>query len=253
MHKTIRTSLERLTVAQRRRTAPSLCFDAIPDGKPLRTFPGIALVIAGLCVSVQGCVSANPVAYSGLSSSAELAPNPRDDSGRVPYSYSTAVDWGKYSGVIVDPVVIYRGADGQFGKMSASDKASIAGYMQARFTERLKSRFVLAGKPGPNTLRVRLTLTGAKANTPVLGTLSRFDIAGGVYNTVQTARDREGSLTGSVIYAVEIFDAQTDRLLKAFVTKQYPSPINIKASMQPLAAAQAGIDKGADALVAQLK
>ena len=43
-----------------------------------------------------------------------------------------------------------------------------------------KSRFVLAGKPGPNTLRVRLTLTGAKANTPVLGTLSRFDIAGGV-------------------------------------------------------------------------
>lgn len=212
-----------------------------------------SLALAGLCLVVQGCVSTDPIAYSGLSSAAELAPNPRDATGRVPYSYSTAVDWKQYSSVIVDPVVIYRGADGQFGKMPASDRAAIASYMQDRFTERLKSRFMLTGKPGPNTLRVRLTLTGAKANTPVLGTLSRFDIAGGVYNTVQTARDREGSLTGSVLYAVEIFDAGTNRLLKAFVAKQYPSPINIKASMQPLAAAQAGVDKGADALVAQLK
>ena len=158
-----------------------------------------SLTIAGLGMALQGCVSADPVAYSGLSSSAELAPNPRDATGRVPYAYSTAVDWRQYSSVIVDPVVVYRGADGQFGKMPASDRAAIASYMQARFTERLKSRFALADRPGPNTLRVRLTLTGAKANTPVLGTLSRFDIAGGVYNTVQTARDREGSLTGSVL------------------------------------------------------
>jgi hypothetical protein len=203
--------------------------------------------------ALQGCVSADPIAYSGLSSSAELAPNPRDTTGRVPYSYSTAVDWKQFSSVIVDPVVIYRGADGQFGKMPAGDRAAIASYMQDRFTERLKSRFTLTSQAGPNTLRVRLTLTGAKANTPVPGTLSRFDIAGGVYNTVPTARDREGSLTGSVLYAVEIFDAGTNRLLKASVTKQYPSPVNIKASMQPLAAAQAGVNKGADALVAQLK
>ena len=35
--------LEPFIVSQKRRTAPSLCFDAIPDGKPLHTFPGIAL------------------------------------------------------------------------------------------------------------------------------------------------------------------------------------------------------------------
>lgn len=60
-------------------------------------------------------------------------------------------------------------------------------------------------------------------------------------------------MTGSVIYTVEIFDAATSRLLSAFVTKQYPSPYNIGASVGSLAAAQAGIDKGADALMAQLK
>ena len=35
--------LERFSLLRNRRTAPSLCFFAIPDGKPLRTFPGIAL------------------------------------------------------------------------------------------------------------------------------------------------------------------------------------------------------------------
>jgi hypothetical protein len=112
---------------------------------------------------------------------------------------------------------------------------------------------MLTNARGPNTLRVRLTLTGAVANTPVLGTLSRFDMAGAVYNGVQTARDGEGTLTGSVIYAVEVFDAANSRLLSAFVTKQYPSPYNIKASVGSLAAAEAGIDKGSEALVAQLR
>lgn len=212
-----------------------------------------SVLLAGLCATAQGCVSASPVAYSGLSSSSQLAPNPRDDTGRVPYSFTTQVDWSKYRSIIIDPVVIYQGPDQQFEKMSATNKAAIASYMQTRFTERLKSRFALATKPAADTLRLRLTLTGAKENTPVLGTFSRFDVAGGVYNTVQTMRDREGSLTGSVIYAVEVFDARDNRLLKAFVSKQYPSPVNIKASMGALTAAQAGIDKGADALLTQLR
>ena len=90
---------------------------------------------------------------------------------------------------------------------------------------RLRSRFTLVNVRGPNTLRVRLTLTGAVANTPVLGTLSRFDLAGAVYNGVQAARDEEGMMTGSVIYGVEIFDAPSSRLLSAYVTKQYPQRV----------------------------
>src|ERR1700745_1259503 len=36
---------ERFTVSRKRRTALSPCFHAIPDGKPLHTFPGIALLV----------------------------------------------------------------------------------------------------------------------------------------------------------------------------------------------------------------
>lgn len=211
------------------------------------------LAALALCGALAGCASMTPVAYSDVASSSVLVPNTSDTSGHVPYRYATQVDWRAYNKVILEPVVIYRGADQQFGDMSEPDKASLARYMQAHFAEKLRNRFSLVSQRGPNTLRVRLTLTGAVANTPVLGTLSRFDLAGAVYNGVQAARDGEGTMTGSVVYAVEVFDAANSRLLNAFVGKQYPNAYDIKASVGALAAAETGIDKGAEALVAQLR
>ena len=205
-----------------------------------------------LCAIAAGCASVAPLPYSEMASSAYMAPDKTDASGRVPYRYSTEVDWRTYNKVVLEPVIVYRGKDHQFGDMSDHDKATLAAYMQSRFAERLRSRFSFVNAKGANTLRVRLTLTGAVANTPVLGTLSRFDLAGAVYNGVQAARDGEGMMTGSVIYGVEIFDASTSRLLSAYVTKQYPGAYDIKASVGALAAATAGIDKGADAFMAQL-
>lgn len=206
-----------------------------------------------LCAIVAGCATVSPVPYSEMASSSYMAADTSDASGRVPYRYSTEVDWHAFNKVILEPVVIYRGRDHQFGDMSDKDKTTLAAYMQTRFADKLRGRFALVTARGPNTLRVRLTLTGAVANTPVLGTLSRFDLAGAVYNGVQAARDGEGMMTGSVIYGVEIFDASTARLLSAYVTKQYPGAYDIKASVGSLAAATAGIDKGADAFIAQLR
>jgi hypothetical protein len=188
-----------------------------------RTAAGILLMLV-LCEIVSGCASVAPVAYSEVASSAYLAPNPSDSSGRVPYRYAAPVEWRLYDKVTLDPVVVYRGRDNQFGEMSERDKAALAAYMRTRFQETLSTRFTVTNSRAPNTLRVRLTLTGAVANTPVLGTLSRFDLAGAVYNGVQTARDGEGSMTGSVIYVVEVFDAPSGRLLSAFLSASNTRP-----------------------------
>lgn len=210
------------------------------------------LKLVVLCAALAGCASPSPVAYSGLASSAQLAPNPKDSTGRMPLRYWTPVNWRSYQSVILDPVVIYREPDNQFGDLPERDKATLAGYMQAKFTERLGTRFTLASSPASNTLRIRLTLTGAARNKPALSTVTRFDLAGGLYNGVQAVRGREGMFTGSVIYTVEIYDAGDDRLLGAFVTKQYPNAYNLKAGIGSLSAAEAGIRKGADVLMAQL-
>jgi hypothetical protein len=87
----------------------------------------------------------------------------------------------------------------------------------------------------------------------VLSTFSHLDLAGNLYNGVQAVRGREGMISGSVTYAVEIYDAPSNRLLSAFVTKQYPGAMNIVASFGSLAAAKTGIDKGADVLVDDLR
>jgi hypothetical protein len=211
------------------------------------------LSIAAVCAVLAGCASVEPVAYSGIASSSYLKPDPQDKSGRVPYRFSTQADWQQYRKLIIDTVVVYRGADNQFGDMSDADKAALASYMQTKFEEKLRTRFEPANAPGPNTLRLKLTLTGASTTTPFLGPFTRFDLSGGIYNVVQTARGKEGAFTGSVMYAVEIYDASTGRLLNAYVTKQYPNPYNIGASFGSLSASKTGIEKGADALVAQLR
>ncbi|MBR0932485.1 DUF3313 domain-containing protein [Bradyrhizobium jicamae] len=212
---------------------------------------GLGLLALGSLMA--GCASVAPVAYSDVASSSYMAPDPSDTTGRVPFRYNTQVDWRSYTRAILDPVVIYRGRDHQFGDMSDSDKAELAAHMQTSFRTKLAGRFTMVDSRGPNTIRVRLTLTGAVTNTPVLGTLSRFDMAGAVYNGVQAARGGEGTMTGSVIYAVEIFDASTGRLLSAYVTKQYPDAYDIRASIGPLAASFAGIDKGAESLATQFR
>ncbi|MFS8113033.1 DUF3313 domain-containing protein [Rhizobium jaguaris] len=210
-----------------------------------------ALIIA--CSTIAGCTTADPTVYAGLTSASQLQPNPEDRSGRTPYRFRSDVDWRRYNKIIVDPVTVYSGQDNQFVKISEQDKATLASYMQAQFTDRLKTRFAIVNMPMPGTLRLHLTLTGAKTTTPFLGPFSHIDVGGGVYNAVQAARGKEGSMTGSVNYAVEIFDALSNRLLSAYVTKQYPNAMNAGAAFGALEASKVGIRKGADALLAQFK
>jgi len=102
------------------------------------------LLLAVICATLVGCASVQPVAYSGIESSSYLKPDLQDKTGRVPYRYSTQVDWQQYRRFIIDPVVVYRGADNQFGDMKDADKASLASYMQTKFAEKLRTRFELA-------------------------------------------------------------------------------------------------------------
>lgn len=205
-----------------------------------------------VCAMLAGCGSPDPVAYTGITSSPQLRPDPNDESGRIPYRYATQVNWQNYTRAMIDPVTVYRGTDNQFGDMSEGDKAALASDMEVQFTQKLSKRFQVTNMPAPNTLRVKLTLTGA-ATTPLVAPATHVDLAGNLYNSVQAIRGGEGLMAGSVIYAVEIYDASNSRLLSAYITKQYPGALNLGASFGSLGAAKTGLEKGADALVAQLK
>ncbi|NTJ62364.1 DUF3313 domain-containing protein [Agrobacterium rhizogenes] len=215
-------------------------------------FLPISVLLIATSVIVVGCTTADPTVYSGLTSAPQLQPNTEDSSGRVPYRYKSNVDWRQYDKMIVDPVTVYRGPDNQFVKIADQDKTVLASYMQTQFTNKLRMRFALVNNPGPGTLRLHLTLTGAKDTTPVLGPFSHLDVGGNVINAAQAIRGKEGTLAGSVSYAVEIYDAQSNRLLSAYVAKQYPNAMNAGATLSALKGSKIGIDKAADALAEQL-
>jgi hypothetical protein len=181
-----------------------------------------------------------------------MRPNQQNDSGTIPYIYSTPTKWASYSKAIVDPVAIYQGPDNQFGDMADGERAALAQYMQEKFVETLSKRFTIVSTSGPDTLRVKLSLTGAAA-TPPLGTLAHLDMGGNVYNGVQAIRGKEGFMSGWVMYVVEIHYTTNKQLLHAYTTKQYPNALNVNAAFGSLAAAKIGVDQGADTLIAQLK
>ncbi|MEG6508397.1 DUF3313 domain-containing protein [Methyloligella sp. 2.7D] len=215
--------------------------------------PNIVLLIGLTSFALAACQTAKPTRYSGLGSASAMTPNTTKTASKIPYSYRQNVAWSQYHKAILDSVAIYRGSDSQFDGVSETDKKVLAAYMQQEFTRALGQRFSMTRSPGRGTIRVKLTLTGASLTKPVIGMLSRFDMAGAVYNGVQSARGGEGTFTGAVMYGVEVFDASSNRLLLAFVAKQYPGAYNVRATMGKLSAAKAGIDKGATELAGSFR
>jgi hypothetical protein len=211
------------------------------------------LVAATAILVLSACAGVQPVPYSGISSSAQLRQNHDEDAAKVPYKYTAATVWSRYTQVLLDPVVVYQGSDNQFGDLKADDRALLADYMGKKFSEKLATRFQIAQQPSPNTLRIKLTLTGAEKTKLLVGQFMHFDLAGNLYNGVQSVRGGQGAFSGSVSYAVEVYDSSNGHLLKAYVSKQYPNAMNLVAAFGSLGAAKTGVDKGADALVAELR
>jgi hypothetical protein len=212
-----------------------------------------SLVLAALTLlALAGCTGPQPRAYSGLPSHGRLQPNGGPHAGRTPFAFSEQVDWRSYRQIIIDPVEVYHGPDADFGKIPQRGQDALAHYMHDQFARTLARTYQVVDVAGPDTLHLHLTLTGASVTPPVVGTLTHFDLAGGIYNTVQGVRGKQAMMSGAVVYALDLRDAQSDRLLHAQVTKQYPGAMNIPASFGVLKAAKVGIDKGAKELAAQL-
>lgn len=209
-------------------------------------------LIALATLAATGCSSTQPIRYSGLDSSARLSQTAEERKSRMPYRYTDRSDRTRYDRAYLEPVEIYEGPDAQFEKVTPQDRQVLADYMHVEFEQQLSKAFVLSDGPAPGALRIRLTLTGAKPSKKFLAAASRFDMGGGPYNLVQSIRGKEGAMSGSVMYAVEVYDSTSGKLLDAYVSKQYPNAMNVKANIGALSASKAGIRRGAEDMTAML-
>ncbi|MBN7124475.1 hypothetical protein BSU01_22570 [Erwinia billingiae] len=211
------------------------------------------LILSAVIVAA-GCSSTSPVRYSGIEATSRMTSNTADDGDRIPFRYAAPADWNKYRSIIIDPVEIYGGSDAQFNDLPQDDRRNLADYMQKKFAEVLAEKFTVNASAGnAPALRLKLTLTGADTTPQVVGTFTKFDLAGGPYNIVQSVRGGRGLMSGYVNYAVEVKDAATGELLLAYVAEQYPNAMNVGATFGSMSAAETGVDKGAEQLLEKMR
>jgi hypothetical protein len=201
---------------------------------------------------LAACTGTTPMAYSGIDSAALLQKN-LGSNNHVKFAYAAPdFDLARYTRMIVDPVAIYNGPDQQFGSLSVADRTLVASYMRDEFAAAAGKRFTPTDTASADTLRLKVTLTGVETNVPVLSTITKLAPAPTLLNLIQTTRGKEGTFAGSVSFEVQAYDSTTNRLLEAYVSKQYPFAENILTSVGALTATRAGVRNGADALVPEL-
>jgi hypothetical protein len=137
----------------------------------------------------------------------------------------------RYRTLIVEPTVVYQGPDAQFEGIEPGDRARFAGIMTSELQAELAKSFPRPGQPQADTMRLRVTLLGAKKTRGGIATATRVTPLGFATSALKSALGKTGTLTGSVLYSVELYDARTNELLLAAVRRRTPDPLDVPATL----------------------
>lgn len=137
----------------------------------------------------------------------------------------------RYRTVIVDPTTVYQGADAQFEGIDYADRQKFADMFTQELRSEIAKTFPAPAAPQADTMRLRVTLLGAQKTQGGIATATRVTPLGFATSALKSALGKKGTLTGSVLYAVELYDARTNQLLLAAVRRRTPDPLDIPATL----------------------
>jgi len=137
----------------------------------------------------------------------------------------------KYRTVIIEPTTVYDGPDAQFEGVDRADRAAYAQIFTDELRSEIGKSFQAPTKAQADTLRVRVSLLGAKKTKGGVATATRVTPIGFGLSAAKSALGKGGTFTGSVLYAVEVFDGRSGELLLAAVRRRTPDPLDIPATL----------------------
>jgi hypothetical protein len=137
----------------------------------------------------------------------------------------------KYRTVIVDPTVVYQGPDAQFDDIDLAARQKMASAITNELRQEIAKTFPSPAKPQADTLRLRVTILGATKTKGGFATATRVTPIGMGLSALKSALGKPGSLTGSILYAVELYDARKNELLLAAVRRRTPDPLDVPATL----------------------
>lgn len=185
--------------------------------------------------------------YSGIESSSEMQPKPGASDTMI--FKKEGVDGKKFVKFLFEPVEIYQGDDADFGSVSKKDIAEVADFMKSEFERVLQGKYPVVNAPGPGVLRIKLTLAGIELTRPALAVATRLIPFGLALNIGKSAAGISGSFTGSVTCAGELYDAETNTLVYAFLTRRGPNAMDVTSVLTGLDAAKKAVTEIAEKFV----
>lgn len=197
---------------------------------------GYRVAVGLTALVVCAALTADPVvaqtrdhAPTSLKSSKKMT---QDEPGSESWTYAQPVSvFQKYRTVIVDETTVYQGPDAQFEGIDPADRSKYAAMITQELRSELAKTFPAPAKPQPDTLRLHVTILGAQKTQGGLATATRVTPLGFATSALKSVMGKKGSMTGSILYAVELHDARTNELLLAAVRRRTPDPLDIPATL----------------------
>lgn len=179
----------------------------------------------------------------------------QDKSGTESWTYvNPSANFTTYRSVIVDPTLVYTGPDAQFGDISEDDRNKFAALMTSELQSEIAKSFPApSGAPGADTLRLRVVLLGAQKTVGGVATATRATPIGLGLNAFKSLIGKKGTLTGSLLFAVEGYNGKSGELLFTAVRRRTPDPLDIPATLSTTDTVKAVARDFADAAVKKLQ
>jgi hypothetical protein len=188
-----------------------------------------ALGAALLLVASPAFAQTEDHAPVGLKSAGKME---QDKPGSESWTYAQPREvFGKYRTLIVDNTAVYNGPDAQFDGIDAADRAKFASIVTEQLRSELAKTFPNPASVQADTLRLKVTLLGAEKTKGGVATATRVTPMGFGLSALKSAMGKGGSFTGSVLFAVELYDARTNELLLAAVRRRHPDPLDVPATL----------------------
>lgn len=156
----------------------------------------------------------------------------QDRPGTESWTYAQPAErFRKYRTVIVEPTTVYQGPDAQFDGIEPADRAKYASMITQELRSEIAKSFPAPARAQPDTLRLRVTIIGANKTKGGIATATRVTPLGFASSALKSALGKTGTFTGSLLYAVEVYDGQTNELLLGAVRRRTPDPLDVPATL----------------------
>jgi hypothetical protein len=134
--------------------------------------------------------------------------------------WNQQVDMHQYSKIIIDPITIWLGGEGDLRDISPQERQALANEFHAAVVEKVGQHFEIVDTAGPGTMRLRIALTDAAASNATLDTISTYVPQARLLSSIVTMGSDTGAFVGEATAEAEIRDAITGTLLVAAVDRR---------------------------------